>query len=66
MTIIKEQYLTLVGAIAKKEGARKVAEIDFDPADRAIDEILRFEISFDDSKPISIPCCALNVGFNVV
>ncbi|CEG76830.1 hypothetical protein RMATCC62417_11671 [Rhizopus microsporus] len=66
MVIIKEQCSSRVGVIAKKKGSHKIAEINFDPADRAISEILHSGIRFDDLKTILIPCHALDDDFNVV
>lgn len=66
MTIIKDQYPTRIGVLAKKEGSRKIAEINFDPAYSAISKILHTGVHFEESKIILIPCRALDDNVNVV
>ncbi|RCH93507.1 hypothetical protein CU097_013501 [Rhizopus azygosporus] len=50
----KEQYPAHFRVVTTKEGARTIAEINFDPTESTIDEILRSGISFDDLMMILI------------
>lgn len=54
-----------MGVLNKKEGPRKIAVINSDPSDQALNKTLGFEVSFDAGKTIVFPCRALD-GVNAV
>ncbi|KAG1306000.1 hypothetical protein G6F64_007933 [Rhizopus arrhizus] len=66
MTLVKDQYPTRIGVLAKKEGNRKIAEINFAIGDEAYDQILKNGITFVSDKTILLPCPALDSDYNVV
>ncbi|KAG1462515.1 hypothetical protein G6F46_004824 [Rhizopus delemar] len=47
MFLIAEQYPSQIAVAATKEGSRKIAEINFNPLNTAIDHILRDGITFE-------------------
>ncbi|KAG1031982.1 hypothetical protein G6F43_013854 [Rhizopus delemar] len=49
-----------------KEGSRKIAEINFDPSDSAIDHILKDGITFENDAVRLLPCRALDPAVPLV
>jgi hypothetical protein len=47
MALIAKQFPSRIAVATTKEGSRKVAEINFDPLDPAIDHILKDGITFE-------------------
>ncbi|KAG0944557.1 hypothetical protein G6F57_002253 [Rhizopus arrhizus] len=64
MTDGSESSVQLMALIAKhfpsRLGSRKIAEINFDPLDPAIDQILKDGITFEDDAVRLLPCRALD------
>ncbi|KAG1491886.1 hypothetical protein G6F46_013210 [Rhizopus delemar] len=47
MALIAKQFPSRIAVATTKEGCRKIAEINFDPSDPAIDHILKDGITFE-------------------
>ncbi|KAG1148361.1 hypothetical protein G6F37_009685 [Rhizopus arrhizus] len=47
MSLITEQFPSQIAVATTKEGSRKIAEIDFNLLDPAIDHILKDDITFE-------------------
>ncbi|KAG1047334.1 hypothetical protein G6F43_010210 [Rhizopus delemar] len=47
MALIAKQFPSRIAVATTKEGSRKIAEINFDPSDPAIDHILKDGITFE-------------------
>ncbi|KAG1139540.1 hypothetical protein G6F37_009725 [Rhizopus arrhizus] len=60
ISLITKQYPSRVAVVTTKEGNRKIAEINFDPLDPAIDNILKDGITFENDTTRLLPCQALN------
>ncbi|KAI8884366.1 hypothetical protein K501DRAFT_247893 [Backusella circina FSU 941] len=62
---ITKQYPTRIGILTKQAGDRMVAEINFDPNDKAINTILEKGVCFDNQFTI-IPCKAIDDNMDIV
>jgi hypothetical protein len=62
---IAKQYPTRIGVLTEHAGDVQVAEINFDPNDKAIDVILEKGVCFD-NQSIMIPCRAIDNNVDIV
>ncbi|EIE82354.1 hypothetical protein G6F46_005483 [Rhizopus delemar] len=60
MALIVKQFPSRIAVATTKEGSRKIAEINFDPLDPAIDHILKDGIIFENDAVRLLPCRALD------
>jgi hypothetical protein len=60
ISLIAKQYPSRIAAVTTKEGNRKIAEVNFDPLDPAIDNILKDGITFENDTTRLLSCQALN------
>lgn len=60
MFLIAEQSPSQIAVAATKEGGRKIAEINFNPLNPAIDHILRDGITFENDTVRLLPCRVLD------
>ncbi|KAG1023170.1 hypothetical protein G6F43_014215 [Rhizopus delemar] len=56
MALIAKQFPSRIAVATTKEGSRKIAEINFDPSDPAIDHILKDGITFENDAVRLLPC----------
>ncbi|KAG0894351.1 hypothetical protein G6F34_009164 [Rhizopus arrhizus] len=66
MALIAKQFPSRIAVATTKEGSRKVAEINFDPLDPAIDQILKDGITFENDAVRLLPCRALDPAVPLV
>ncbi|KAG1154268.1 hypothetical protein G6F37_009605 [Rhizopus arrhizus] len=66
MALIAKQFPSRIAVAATKEGSRKIAEINFDPLDPAIDQILKDGITFENDAVRLLPCRALDPAVPLV
>ncbi|EIE90146.1 hypothetical protein RO3G_14874 [Rhizopus delemar RA 99-880] len=66
MTLIAKQFPSRIAVATTKEGSRKMAEINFDPSDSAIDHILKDGITFENDAVRLLPCRALDPAVPLV
>ncbi|KAG1374967.1 hypothetical protein G6F61_008872 [Rhizopus arrhizus] len=66
MALIAKQFPSRIAVATTKEGSRKIAEINFDPLDPAIDEILKDGITFENDAVRLLPCRALDPAVPLV
>ncbi|KAG0741240.1 hypothetical protein G6F57_010908 [Rhizopus arrhizus] len=59
MAFIAKQFPSRNTVATTKEGSRKIAEINFDPLDPAIDHILKDGITFENDTVKLLPCRAV-------
>ena len=60
MFLIVKQYSSQIAVVTTKEGSRKIAEINFDPLDPAIDHILKYGITFENDTVKLLSCRSLD------
>ncbi|KAG1578075.1 hypothetical protein G6F47_012936 [Rhizopus delemar] len=60
MALIAKQFPSRIAVATTKEGSRKIAEINFDPSDPAINHILKDGITFENDAARLLPCQALD------
>ncbi|KAG0735862.1 hypothetical protein G6F57_010181 [Rhizopus arrhizus] len=60
MALIAKQFPSRIAVATTKEGSRKIAEINFDPLDPAIDHILKDSITFENDAVKLLSCRALD------
>ncbi|KAG0870987.1 hypothetical protein G6F16_006219 [Rhizopus arrhizus] len=66
MALIAKQFPSRIAVATTKEGSRKIAEINFDPLDPAIDQILKDGITFENDAVRLLPCRALDPAVPLV
>ncbi|KAG1576770.1 hypothetical protein G6F48_013070 [Rhizopus delemar] len=66
MALIAKQFPSRIAVATTKEGCRKIAEINFDPSDPAIDHILKDGITFENDAVRLLPCRALDPAVPLV
>ncbi|KAG1148148.1 hypothetical protein G6F38_003720 [Rhizopus arrhizus] len=66
MALTAKQFPSRITVATTKEGSRKIAEINFDPLDPAIDQILKDGITFENDAVRLLPCRALDPAVPLV
>ncbi|KAG0873001.1 hypothetical protein G6F15_010976 [Rhizopus arrhizus] len=66
MALIAKQFPLRIAVATTKEGSRKIAEINFDPLDPAINQILKDGITFENDAVRLLPCRALDPAVPLV
>ncbi|EIE79197.1 hypothetical protein RO3G_03902 [Rhizopus delemar RA 99-880] len=66
MALIAKQFPSRIAVATIKEGSQKIAEINFDPSDPAIDHILKDGITFENHAVRLLPCRALDPAVPLV
>ncbi|KAG1581673.1 hypothetical protein G6F47_009568 [Rhizopus delemar] len=66
MALIAKQFPSRIAVATTKEDSRKIAEINFDPSDPAIDHILKDGITFENDAVRLLPCRVLDPAVPLV
>ena len=66
MALIAKQFPSRIAVATTKEGSQKIAEINFDPLDPAIDHILKDGITFENDAVRLLSCRALDLAVPLV
>ncbi|KAG1388241.1 hypothetical protein G6F59_016044 [Rhizopus arrhizus] len=66
MALIAEQYPSRIAVATTKEGNRKIVEINFDPEDPSIDQIVADGIFFEKDNLYRCPCKALDTSVRLI
>ncbi|KAG1396151.1 hypothetical protein G6F58_011796 [Rhizopus delemar] len=66
MALIAEQYPSRIAVATTKEGNRKIVEINFDPEDPSIDQIVADGIFFEKDNLYLCPCKALDTSVRLI
>jgi hypothetical protein len=66
MALIAKQFPSRIAVATTKEGSRKIAEINFDLLDPAIDHIFKDGITFENDAVRLLPCRALDPAVPLV
>ncbi|KAG1469573.1 hypothetical protein G6F56_003181 [Rhizopus delemar] len=66
MALIADQYPSRIAVATTKEGNRKIAEINFDPEDPKMDQIVAEGIFFEKDNLYLCPCKALDTSVRLI